>query len=64
MADGTLELPSEPTLYIDVREAFGIDMDMTVKGFAEGSDRVPVRDETYQFDWEMHRPAFRAVCTG
>ena len=50
MADGALELPSEPTVDMDVRDVFGIDMDMTIKGFAEGSDRVPVRDETYQFD--------------
>ncbi|QHQ34100.1 cobaltochelatase subunit CobS [Algicella marina] len=50
MADGSMELPSEPTVDISVREAFGIDSDMTVKGFPEGSDRVPERDSSYQFD--------------
>ncbi len=50
MADGALELPSEPTLDVNVREAFGIDMDMTIRGFAERSDRVPEIDSSYKFD--------------
>ncbi|MEL7215816.1 MAG: cobaltochelatase subunit CobS [Pseudomonadota bacterium] len=50
MADGALHIDAQPTVDISVREAFGIDTDMTVKGFAEGSDRVPERDSTYQFD--------------
>jgi cobaltochelatase CobS len=33
-----------------VRETFGIDSDMVVLGFADGSDRVPAIDSTYQFD--------------
>ena len=41
MADGTLELPTEPTVNIDLRDTFGIDMNMPVKGFADRSDRVP-----------------------
>jgi cobaltochelatase CobS len=40
-----------PTEEIDVREVFGIDTDMRVKGnFAERSDRVPEIDTTYKFD--------------
>ena len=50
MADGALELPSEPTLDVNVRDAFGIDMDMTIRGFAERSDRVPEIDSSYKFD--------------
>ena len=50
MADGALHLDAQPTVDISVGEAFGIDTNMTVKGFAEGSDRVPERDGTYQFD--------------
>ncbi|MBB5221400.1 cobaltochelatase CobS [Amaricoccus macauensis] len=50
MADGGLDRDAQPTVDIDVRETFGIDADLTVKGFAEPTDRVPDRDSTYQFD--------------
>ncbi|MEO0344556.1 MAG: cobaltochelatase subunit CobS [Pseudomonadota bacterium] len=50
MADGNFEMSELPTEDISVRDAFGIDSDMVVKGFAEATDRVPDRDETYQFD--------------
>jgi len=50
MADGALDVHSEPTVEVDVRETFGIDIDMTVKGFAEPSERVPVLDRAYRFD--------------
>jgi cobaltochelatase CobS len=50
MADGAAMQAMEPNVDIDVRETFGIDMDMTVKGFAEPTDRVPTLDPTYQFD--------------
>jgi len=51
MADGSTVNPAEiPTVDIDVRETFGIDTDMVVKGFAEPTDRVPILDETYRFD--------------
>jgi cobaltochelatase CobS len=33
-----------------VRDLFGIDTDLTVKGFAERTDRVPDIDPTYRFD--------------
>ena len=41
---------AKPTEDIDVREVFGIDSDMKVRGFVEPSDRVPVLDPTYKFD--------------
>ena len=49
MADGTLN-QGKPTEEISVREIFGIDSDMAVKGFAEPSERVPELDATYKFD--------------
>lgn len=52
MADGVLETLAEPTVDVSVRDVFGIDVDMTVKGFAEATDRVPDIDPTYRFDPE------------
>ena len=40
----------KPTEEISVRDVFGIDTDMKVKGFAEATDRVPAIDPTYKFD--------------
>ncbi len=45
-----MDVNAKPTEDIHVREVFGIDTDMVVKGFAEVSDRVPERDGTYKFD--------------
>ena len=51
MADGGNRNPAElPTVEYSVRELFGIDSDMKVKGFAEATDRVPEVDRTYRFD--------------
>jgi len=50
MADGGTIMDAEPTQDVSVRAAFGIDSDMTVKGFAEPSERTPVIDPTYRFD--------------
>ncbi|SFR43834.1 cobaltochelatase subunit CobS [Litoreibacter janthinus] len=50
MADGSMDLNAKPTEDISVREVFGIDSDMKVKGFADRSDRVPEIDSTYKFD--------------
>ncbi|ABG32838.1 cobaltochelatase subunit CobS [Roseobacter denitrificans] len=50
MADGALDINTKPTEDINVRDVFGIDTDMVVKGFAEASDRVPDVDSTYKFD--------------
>ncbi len=40
----------KPSEDISVREVFGVDTDMPVKGFAQRSDRVPEIDSTYKFD--------------
>ena len=45
-----LDTVAKPTEDISVREVFGIDTDMKVKGFAEPMDRVPAIDPTYKFD--------------
>ncbi|MEQ6248406.1 cobaltochelatase subunit CobS [Sulfitobacter sp. HNIBRBA3233] len=50
MADGALDINATPTKEISVREVFGIDTDMVVKGFAEATERVPEFDSTYKFD--------------
>ena len=50
MADHNLDIETHPTEDISVREVFGIDTDMIVKGFADPTDRVPVVDSTYKFD--------------
>ena len=50
MADGSKIMENNPTEDISVREVFGIDSDMIVKGFSERAHRVPEVDETYKFD--------------
>lgn len=50
MADGSIDVNAKPTEEISVREVFGIDTDMIVKGFPERSERVPEHDSTYKFD--------------
>ncbi|QFT62524.1 cobaltochelatase subunit CobS [Roseivivax sp. THAF30] len=50
MADGSMDINAKPTEEISVRETFGIDTDMVVHGFSDGSDRVPDIDFTYKFD--------------
>ncbi|MXU65445.1 cobaltochelatase subunit CobS [Oceanomicrobium pacificus] len=50
MADGMLDISAKPTEEISVRETFGIDSNMTLRGFADRSDRVPEVDSTYKFD--------------
>lgn len=50
MADGRPDTSAKPNEEISVREVFGIDTEMSVKGFAEPSDRVPEVDPTYKFD--------------
>ena len=39
-----------PDITVNVREVFGIDVDMEVAAFSEPSEYVPQRDEDYQFD--------------
>src|SRR5690554_185793 len=50
MADDMIDAQAKPTEDISVREVFGIDSDMQIKGFAERTDRVPDLDSTYKFD--------------
>ncbi|MHA7849883.1 cobaltochelatase subunit CobS [Roseovarius sp.] len=50
MADGSIDVNAKPTEEISVREVFGIDTDMIVKGFPERTERVPENDSTYKFD--------------
>ena len=50
MADTSLDIDTHPTQDISVREVFGIDTDMVVKGFADRTSRVPDIDSTYKFD--------------
>ena len=50
MADGGNTMDVKPTEDISVREMFGLDTDMVVKGFADRSERVPEIDMTYKFD--------------
>ena len=50
MADGSKIMESNPTEDISVRQVFGIDTDMIVKGFSERAARVPEVDKTYKFD--------------
>jgi hypothetical protein len=50
MADGSMDVTAKPTETLSVREVFGIDTDMTVKAFADRTDRVPDEDSTYKFD--------------
>jgi len=50
MADGGNTMDVKPTEDISVREMFGLDTDMVVKGFADRSERVPEIDTTYKFD--------------
>jgi len=41
-----------PDTTVDVRETFGIDVDMNVPAFSEGNEYVPDLDKTYRFDKE------------
>jgi cobaltochelatase CobS len=49
MADGAIEL-GKPTEELRVREVFGFESDMTIRGFSDPSERVPPIDPTYKFD--------------
>ncbi|MFQ6548410.1 cobaltochelatase subunit CobS [Aestuariibius sp. 2305UL40-4] len=50
MADGTQTALAKPTEELSVREVFGLDTDMKIKGFPERVERVPDIDTTYRFD--------------
>jgi cobaltochelatase CobS len=50
MDDHNLDIDTHPTEDVSVREVYGIDTDMIVKGFADQTSRVPAFDSTYKFD--------------
>lgn len=50
MAEGMTNPNARPTEDVSVRDVFGIETDMKVRGFAEATDRVPAVDPTYKFD--------------
>ena len=54
MTDNTKDLNKKPNREISVREVFGIETDMVVKGFEDKSDRVPDIDETYKLILTQH----------
>ncbi|MFP4004610.1 MAG: cobaltochelatase subunit CobS [Alphaproteobacteria bacterium] len=43
---------NEPDIKVNVRQTFGLDVDMEVPGFSEPNEYVPVLDSTYRFDRE------------
>ena len=45
-----IDTDAKPTEEVNVREVFGIDVDMKVRGFYESNERVPEVDPTYKFD--------------
>ena len=45
-----IDTEAKPSEEIDVRDVFGIDSDMKVRGFYESNERVPEIDPTYKFD--------------
>ena len=50
MADNAMDINAIPEKDISVRDVFGIDTDMVVKGFIDRTERVPEEDNTYKFD--------------
>ena len=50
MDDQNLDIDTHPTEDVSVRDLYGIDTDMIVKGFADRTSRVPAFDSTYKFD--------------
>ena len=49
---GALEGDGIPDTEVDVREVFGLDVDLKVPAFSEPSDQVPPIDENYLFNHE------------
>ena len=50
MTETNLDIDTHPTEDISVRDVFGIDTDMVIKGFTDRTSRVPELDSTYKFD--------------
>ncbi|MEM1400249.1 MAG: cobaltochelatase subunit CobS, partial [Pseudomonadota bacterium] len=51
MTNGTT-VPAEnlPDISVDVRQTFGIDVDMSVPAFDQPNEHVPAIDDAYRFD--------------
>jgi len=49
---GALAGSGIPDTEVDVRDTFGLDIDLTVPAFSQGSEHVPVVDDTYLFNPE------------
>ena len=49
---GALEGDGIPDTQVDVREVFGMDVDLQVPAFSQTSEHVPAFDESYLFDHE------------
>ncbi|HKI74452.1 MAG TPA: cobaltochelatase subunit CobS [Pseudomonadales bacterium] len=47
-----LEGSGIPNIQVDVRDTFGLDVDLKVPGFSEPTDHVPAIDESYLFNHE------------
>ena len=52
---------SAPDITVNARDVFGIDVDMTVPAFSEGSDYVPALDPNYQFDRTPLSPSWQVL---
>ena len=50
MIESGIDINAKTSEEISVREVFGIDTDMMVRGFADRTERVPDLDSTYKFD--------------
>ncbi|MFC1674162.1 cobaltochelatase subunit CobS, partial [Pseudomonadota bacterium] len=51
VADSTSTFPlNAPDIQVDVRQTFGLDVDMEMPAFSVGEEHVPEIDPTYQFD--------------
>lgn len=50
--EGALEGSGIPDTEIDVRETFGLDVDLKVPAFSERSEHVPIIDDSYLFNAE------------
>ncbi len=51
-ASGTKFPLNAPDITLDVRQTFGLDVDLEVPAFSEGEEHVPAIDENYQFDFD------------
>ena len=49
---GALEGDGIPDTQVDVREVFGMDVDLQVPAFSQTSEHVPAFDKSYLFDHE------------